>query len=251
MSQRLVGKVAIVTGGGQGIGRGIALALASAGADVALVGRTPATLEAVAAEVAERGGSASAHPADVGVRSEVDAVVAEVVALRGRLDLLVNNAQSIVFRTLEEATEEDLDLLYRSGVLGTFFCSRAALPHLRETKGSIVNLGTSASFTADPTFGPYAMAKEAIRAMTKVAASEWGPDGIRVNCICPSAASPAFLAYEEANPEAARAMAAARPLGRIGDPELDIGAAVVALASEDLRYLTGGTLMLNGGRVYL
>lgn len=251
MTARLADQVAIVTGAGQGIGRGVALALASAGAKVALLGRTSSKLEAVAEEVGARGGVATVRQVDVGARPEVDAAVESVVAELGRLDVLVNNAQSFVFRTLEDTTEEDLEMLYRSGVLGTFFCSRAALPHLRRTQGSIVNFGTSSAMTADPTFGPYAMAKEAIRAMTKVAASEWGPDGIRVNCICPSAASPAFLAYEQANPSAAQRMAAERPLGRIGDPEADIGGAVVALASDDMRYLTGATLMLNGGRVYL
>ncbi|MCB1038850.1 MAG: SDR family oxidoreductase [Acidimicrobiales bacterium] len=251
MSDRLQGRVAIVTGAGQGIGRGVALALAGEGARVALVGRTEAKVQAVAEEVGQRGGSAWAIHCDVSDRAQVDRMVQEVIEQAGQLDILVNNAQAFTFVSLEDCTVEDLDLLYRSGVLGTFHCSQAALPHLKERGGSIINFGTSSALTADPTFGPYAMAKEAIRAMTKVAASEWGPHGIRVNAVCPTALSPAFQAYADANPEAAAAMASARPLGRMGDPELDIGRAVVAIASDDLRYLTGATLMLNGGRVYL
>lgn len=251
MTARLEGHVAIVTGAGQGIGRGAALQLARAGAAVALAGRTASKLEVVAAEVEAEGGRALALPTDVTDRAQVDHLVATTVEAFGRVDVLVNSAQGFVFRTLEEATDDDIDLAYRSGVLGSLATMQACLPHLRARGGSIVNFGTSSAITGEPTFGPYAMAKEAIRALTRVAASEWGPHGIRVNCICPTAATPPYLAFEAANPDAAHQMAAARPLGRIGDPEADIGAAVVALASEDLRYLTGATLMLNGGRVYL
>ena len=241
----------IVTGAGQGIGRGVALAFADRGYRVAVVGRTPHKVERTRDEIAERGGSALALGCDVADRHQVDDMVARVVDEWGRLDVLVNNAQAFEFKLLDDCDADDVRLHYESGVLGTFHCMQAARPHLGRHGGSIVNFGTSSALTGEARFGPYVMAKEAIRGLTKVAATEWGPDGIRVNCVCPSAWSPAFEAYAAAHPDEARRMAEARPLGRMGDAEADIGRAVAALASSDFAYLTGATLMLNGGRVHL
>lgn len=241
-----------MTGAGQGIGRGIARALASDGALVVLAGRTLEKLESVATEIRSDGGDAIAVVCDVEVRSQVDHLVEQTVAAYGGLSILINNAQSFVFRTLEEMTEDDLAVAYRSGPIGTFHLMQASLPHLKAAGGgSIVNMATTAAFTGERTFGSYAMAKEAIRALTKVAATEWGPFDIRVNCVCPSASSPAYEEWTAANPDKAAELSALRPLGRMGDPLDDIGRAVAALVSDDMRYLTGGTLMLNGGRFYL
>ncbi|MFC5747932.1 SDR family NAD(P)-dependent oxidoreductase [Actinomadura rugatobispora] len=248
---RLEGKVALVTGAGQGVGRGVALALAEEGAAVVVTGRTESKLRAVVAEIAERGARAHAVSGDVGRREDVERMVAECLAAFGRLDVLVNNAQSSVQRLLEDTTDEDIDLAYRTGPLATFHAMRAALPHLREEGGSIVNFGSSTAVLGDPAFGSYAMAKEAIRGLTRTAAREWGRYGIRVNTVCPAALSPAAAEYRDADPERFEKVIRQIPLGRMGDPEPDIGRAVAALVSDDLSYLTGATLMLDGGRTIL
>lgn len=248
---RLDGTVAIVTGAGQGIGRGTAIALAKEGARVAVVGRTEHKVVQVAEEIAALGGVAEPLVCDVGHRDQVDAMVEATVERLGTVRALVNNAQDFVFKPLEEITEADLEITLSSGLMGSFNCMQACLPHLKVGGGSVVNMATSAGLTGEKTFGAYAMAKEAVRALTKVAATEWGPYGITVNAVCPSAISPAFEAFAEREPEVAARMAADRPLGRMGDAELDIGRAVVSLVSDDMRYLTGGTLMLTGGRVLL
>lgn len=248
---RLTETIAIVTGAGQGIGRGTALALAKEGARVTLAGRTESKLTAVAEEIRAAGGTALAVQCDIGLRPEVDSLVRATVDAFGGVNVLINNAQSFVFKRLEDLTEDDLDIAYRSGPIGAFNCMQACFPHLKVAGGSVVNMATSAGLTGEPTFGAYAMAKEAVRALTKVAANEWGPYGITVNAVCPSAISPAFEKFAKENPEVAERMAADRPLGRLGDPEKDIGRAVVSLVSPDMRYLTGATLMLTGGRVLL
>jgi 2-hydroxycyclohexanecarboxyl-CoA dehydrogenase len=245
---RLQGRVALVTGAGQGIGRGTALALAKEGASVALVGRTLSKCEAVAAEIADLGGTAVAIACDVGVREQVDAAVAATVRALGGIDILVNNAQSSVQAKLEDTTDEDIELAWRSGALATFYAMQAALPHLKASgRGSIVNFGSSTAIEGNVAFGAYAMAKEAIRGLSRVASREWGRFGIRVNVIVPNALSPSSQDFREAHPDRFARMEARVPLGRVGDPEADIGRAVVALAADDLTYLSGQTLMLTGG----
>jgi NAD(P)-dependent dehydrogenase (short-subunit alcohol dehydrogenase family) len=248
---RLAGKVALVTGAGQGVGRGIALALAAEGAAVTVTGRTESKLDSVAAEITARGARVHCVVGDVGRREDVERMVAECVSAFGRLDVLVNNAQSSVQRLLEDTSDDDVELAYRTGPLATFHAMRAALPHLQKEGGSVVNLGSSTAVEGEPTFGSYAMAKEAIRGLTRIAAREWGPYGIRVNAICPAALSPAAAAYRDADPDRFARIEAQIPLGRMGDPEQDIGRAVAALVSDDMAYLTGATLMLCGGRTLL
>lgn len=248
---RLSGKTALVTGGGQGVGRGIALALAAEGAAVVITGRTENKLKGTAEEIAERGGRAHIVAGDVGERRDVDRMVAETVREFGGLDVLVNNAQSSVQRRLEETSYDDVELTYRSGPLATFHAMRSALPHLKASRGSVVNLGSSAAVQGEVSFAAYAMAKEAIRGLTRVAAREWGAYGIRVNVVCPAALSPAAEEYFAAHPERAELVLAGIPLGRMGDPEADIGRAVAALVSDDMSYVTGATLMLEGGRTLI
>lgn len=248
---RLAGKTALVTGGGQGVGRGIALALAAEGAAVVITGRTESKLKDTAGEIAERGGRAYTVVGDVGDRADVDRMVAETVGEFGGLDILVNNAQASVQRRLEETSYDDVELAYRSGPLATFHAMRVALPHLKASRGSVVNLGSSAAVQGEVNFASYAMAKEAVRGLTRVAAREWGAYGIRVNVVCPAALSPAAEAYFTAHPDKAERVLAGIPLGRMGDPEADIGRAVAALVSDDMVYLTGATLMLEGGRTLI
>ena len=247
-SQRLDGHVALVTGAGQGIGRGVAFALAKEGAMVAVAGRTLAKCEAVAAEITDFGGEALPLVCDVSVRSQVEAAVSATVEAFGGLDVLVNNAQSSVQRSLEDTTDADVELAWQTGALGTLYAMQAALPHLRERGGgTIVNFGSSTAIEGNATFGSYAMAKEAIRGLSRVAAREWGRYGIRVNVIVPNALSPAAESFRDGSPERFARMQARIPLGRVGDPELDIGRAVVALASDELTYMSAQTLMLTGG----
>jgi len=245
---RLDGRIALVTGAGQGIGRGIALALAKEGAIVALAGRTVSKCDAVAEEVRRTGAKALALACDVSVRSQVEQAVTATVEAFGGLDVLVNNAQSSVQRSLEDTTDDDVELDWQTGALGTLYAMQASLPHLRARGGgAIVNFGSSTAIEGNATFGSYAMAKEAIRGLSRVAAREWGRYGIRVNVIVPNALSPAAESFRDNSPERFARMQARIPLGRVGDPESDIGRAVVALASDDLTYMSGQTLMLTGG----
>ena len=246
--QRLAGKVAVVTGAGQGVGRGIAIALAKEGASIAVLGRTLAKCEKVAAELEDLGVEALALACEVGDRAQVDQALDAVVQHFGGLDALVNNAQSSHQALLADVTDADVEECWRSGALGTLYAMQAALPHLKTRGGgTIINFGSSAAMDGAVTFGAYAMAKEAIRGLSRVAAREWGRYGIRVNVVVPNAMSPGSERFRDEHPERFAKMEAALPLGRVGDPELDIGRAVVALVSDDLSYLTGETLRLTGG----
>jgi NAD(P)-dependent dehydrogenase (short-subunit alcohol dehydrogenase family) len=244
--------VAIVTGGGQGVGRGVALALAAEGARVAVAGRTLDKCEAVAKEVAERGGVATAIRCDVSNRAEVDACVAATLAAWGRIDVLVNSAQSKKYGSVKRMTEDDVDEQWQSGPMGTLRFMQACLPHLIETKGSVVNLGSGSGLEAQAGMAAYAMVKESIRTLSRVAAVEWGRHGVRVNVICPLSDSPGLDEWRNEMPGAFESQVINRvPLGRVGDPEHDIGRAVVYLAGPDGRYVTGTTLMVDGGYTYL
>jgi NAD(P)-dependent dehydrogenase (short-subunit alcohol dehydrogenase family) len=244
-------KVAIVTGGGQGVGRGIARALAGRGAKVTVCGRTAATIESVQEEIRAAGGRAISVVCDVGDRDQVDAMVASTVRSHGPVDIVVNNAQVFALNLLEDLTEHDIEVSFRSGVMGTYYTMQACFPYLKASGGSIVNLGSAGAFVGKPTDAAYAITKEGIRGLSKVAAREWGKYDIRVNVICPWASSPSTDQHYADHPDEWAEVIGSVPLGRYGDPLEDIGNAVVALVSDDMRYLTGATLMLNGGRVFL
>lgn len=249
MSARLDGKTAIVTGAAQGIGRGVALAIAGDGARVALLDVNEDGAVGVADEVRARGGRAVALGCDVGDRDRVSAAVGDVVEHFGALDIVVNNACAAVTDVpVVELTDADMDLAWRSGVLASLYLMQAGYQHLRATSGSVINFGSIAGPFGMAGCGAYGPAKEAIRSLTKVAAREWGPDGIRVNAVCPNADSPARQRWRAEHREAAATAEVENiPLGRIGDCEQDIGRAVTFLASDDARYITGHTLMVDGG----
>jgi NAD(P)-dependent dehydrogenase (short-subunit alcohol dehydrogenase family) len=248
----LVGRVALVTGAGQGVGQGIALALAAEGVNVAVLGRTVAKLEETCGLLRARGVEAEAFACDVADTEAVPAVVEEVVARFGRLDILVNNAWAGAYGPLLELSDKAFRKGFETGPFATFAFMRAAHPHLKASgDGSIVNLVTSAMVRWDPTtYGAYAAAKTALRSLSRTAAVEWAPDGIRVNAIAPHALSPGLQWWTEQNPEEAAEFVAAIPMRRIGDCEDDIGRAVIALVGPDLRYLTGATIPLDGGQAF-
>lgn len=244
----LDGRVAVVTGAGQGIGRGIALALAAAGAGVAVVGRTPATITAVADEITARGGRADAFVCDVTDGDAVTELVRSVADRLGTISVLVNNAQTPAPGLLLDVDEAAYRGAMESGPTATWRMMRACHPHLRGG-GSIVNLGSAAGIRWDPTgTGAYAAAKEAVRVLTRTAACEWARDGIRVNAILPLAGSAAMTEWCRREPDAAASYLATVPLGRLGDPETDIGPAVVFLCSDAARYITGHALPVDGGQ---
>jgi len=247
----LTGRAAIVTGGGQGLGRAIALVLSGRGAAVAINGRTRSKLDAVVAEIEEAGGRALAVTADVANRAEVDSTIAAAVEAFGGVDILINNAQATTGGTrVIDIDDGALDLYFGSGARGTLYAMQACHPVMKERGGGcIVNFGSSTAIAGDPAFGAYAMTKEAIRGLSRVAAREWGRDNIRVNVICPAALTESAEGFRDDHPEAYAAMLKTVPLRRMGDPAADIANAVAALVSDDMQYLTGATVMLDGGRL--
>ena len=246
----LQGKVALVTGGGQGVGQGIAYALAAAGVKVAVAGRTLGTLEQTCAEIRRRGGSAEAIVCDVMRKDDIEHCVAQVVARFGALNILINNAQVVPLGPILEVSDEAFMQGVDSGPLATLRMMRACYPYLKGA-GAVVNLASSAAVRWDASgYGAYAAVKEAIRALTRAAACEWGAAGIRVNAIAPHALSPGMAGWIDAHPDEAAEFIKTIPLQRVGDCERDIGRAVVFLVGADAGYLTGATLPLDGGQAY-
>jgi NAD(P)-dependent dehydrogenase (short-subunit alcohol dehydrogenase family) len=250
----LAGKVAIVTGAGSGVGRGASVALARAGARVVVSSRTVAKCQTVVEEIEAAGGTATAIECDVRVREHVDASVARALDAYGGIDALVNAADDpIVDVPLLDLTEDDMLASWRTGLMGTLRFTQACVPHmLKRGEGVIVNVASGAGLLAPPGMGAYSAAQEAIRSLTRTAAVELGPLGIRVNVICPVATGSESLdRWIARDPTRVQAYVANTPLRRIGDPVEDIGEGVVFLCGSQSRYVTGTTLMLDGGRSYL
>ena len=253
---KLEGKVAIVTGGGRGIGRGIALAFAKEGAKVAIAEINPKTCEEAANEVRQLGTECLGLVCNVGDYGQVKKMVEEVVAKFGPVDILVNNAIGLYPGSpVEEHRDEDWDVSLQQGVKATWYCCKAVFPYMKDRGGKIINFGSGAGIMGTEKTAAYAATKEAIRGFSRVAAREWGKYKININVICPFALTPAYAGYLNARPEEKDRLIAGitqgHPLGRIGDPEKDIGRVAVFLASEDADYLTGQTLCVDGGSIML
>lgn len=253
MSGRLEGKVSIVTGAGQGVGRGIALAFAREDATVLVAELNERTGTAVVQEIEGLGQRARFAHCDVTSRASIDAAVVACVETFGGIDVLVNNAQvaNPAPVPLMEHTDELVDLCFGTGYRASLHFMQACYPHLKERRGRVINLGSAAGLDGMAGQAAYGANKEAIRALSKTAAREWGPDGINVNVLCPFARSPGVERFLELAPEMEQRLTAGNPIARIGDCERDIGPAAVFLASDDSRYITGHTLPADGGALML
>jgi NAD(P)-dependent dehydrogenase (short-subunit alcohol dehydrogenase family) len=247
----LDGRVALITGAGQGVGQGIAFALAGEGATVAVTGRTMSKLDDTVAEIRRRGGKAKAFACEVTAKAELERCVTEVVEAFGGINILVNNAQLVPLGAMLEVTDEAFTDGFVSGPLASMRLMRLCHPHLKGD-GVIINLATGAAFRQDSArYGAYAAVKEAIRALSRAAACEWGTDNIRVNTIVPFAMSKGLEGWMQAVPEEAAAFFATVPLRHAGDCESEIGRAVVAICGPDFRYITGQTIAIDGGQANL
>jgi NAD(P)-dependent dehydrogenase (short-subunit alcohol dehydrogenase family) len=244
----LADKVALVTGAGQGVGQGIALALAAEGARVAVTGRTLSKLETTCKLIEERGGQALPVECQVKSLSSLESCVDTVVSQFGDLQILVNNAQEVPLGTLHQVTDEAFTAGFESGPLATLRMMKLCYPHLKGD-GVIINLASSAGKRWDMSgYGAYAATKEAIRSLTRAAACEWGPEGIRTNVILPHALSPGLKWWMENNPEEAEAFVNTIPQRRVGDCEDDIGRFVAMLCSDACAYVNGQSIGLDGGQ---
>jgi NAD(P)-dependent dehydrogenase (short-subunit alcohol dehydrogenase family) len=250
---RLAGRTAVVTGGAQGLGRGIALAFASEGANVVLADVQVELARATASEVAARGVDADSFRCDVSIRCDVDAMVRYAADRFGRIVVLVNCAHQVVSGVpIEAMTDELMNTSWTTGALGTLACMQACFPHLRARGGSIINIGSGAGIEGLAGYAAYAPVKEAIRCLTKVAAREWGHHQIRVNTLCPHAATPPWEKFASDQPARATAFVERNALGwGPGDPETHIGRTAVFLASSDSDFVTGQTLFVDGGSYLL
>jgi meso-butanediol dehydrogenase / (S,S)-butanediol dehydrogenase / diacetyl reductase len=248
---KLKGKVALVTGAGQGVGQGIAFALAQEGVAVAVTGRTLSKVEATAAEIVKRGGKARALECDVKDAASLQRSVEQTVKQLGGLNILVNNAQEVPLGPLLGVSDEGFTNGWDSGPLATFRLMKLSHPHLKGG-GCIINLASPAAMRWDASnYGVYAAVKEAIRSLTRAAACEWAKDGIRTNAILPLANSPGMEWWTREHPQEAAAFIATVPMQRVGECEADIGRFVVSLCSDDCRYINGQSIAVDGGQAYL
>lgn len=247
--KKLENNVTIITGGGKGIGFGLAQAFAAEGSDLVITGRTESRLlEAKEQLEAKFGIRVLPIVADGADEDAIRNVVAKTIETFGKINTLVNNAQ--VSRSglpLVDHTREDFDLAIYSGLYAAFFYMRECFPYLKETKGSVINFASGAGLFGKLGQASYAAAKEGIRGMSRVAAAEWGPDGVRVNVICPLAMTESLREWKENYPELFEKTIQGIPLGRFADPRNDIGRVCVFLASDDASYVTGETITLQGG----
>lgn len=258
----LKGKTAVITGAGRAvlkdgrcgsIGYGIATAYAKEGANLVITGRNGKKLEDAKAELEEKYGiHVLTVQADINAGADnltvANDVVRQAVEVFGGIQVLINNAQASASGvTLADHTMEQFDLAMYSGLYAAFCYMKACYPYLKESRGSVINFASGAGLFGNYGQCAYAAAKEGIRGLSRVAATEWGADGINVNVICPLAWTAQLEQFEAAYPEAFKQNVKMPPMGHYGDPELEIGRVCVQLAMPDFKYLSGETLTLEGG----
>lgn len=242
-------RIAIVTGSGQGLGRGIASAMAAHGATVVVLDLDADKVNSTCRDIVATGAEAIPVVADVTDREQVDAGIATVVEKFHSIDILVNNAIATNSGQIpfEKYTPQQLAVSYEVGQMGTVNLMQACFPYMKERGGSIINFGSAAGVEGHVGMLGYAAAKEGIRGITRVAAHEWGQFNIRVNSVLPFGMSEGARAYAEAQPEVFAEQLQKVPLRRAGDPQQDVGNAVVALASDLMAWTTGATIPIDGG----
>lgn len=258
----LKGKTAIITGAGfaalsdgrcGSIGYGIATAYAKRGANLVITGRNVAKLEKAKEELERLYGiKVLAISADISEGSDNEkiakGVIDKTIEVFGRIDVLINNAQASASGvSIQDHTTEQFNLAMYSGLYATFYYMKACYPYLKETKGSIINFASGAGLFGNYGQCSYAAAKEAIRGLSRVAATEWAKDGINTNVVCPLAWTAQLENFQNAYPEAFKENVKMPPAGHYGDTELEIGNVCVQLASPDFKYMNGETLTLEGG----
>jgi NAD(P)-dependent dehydrogenase (short-subunit alcohol dehydrogenase family) len=249
MSQRIKDKVAIISGGGTGIGAATARLFASEGATVAICGRSIEPLQAVAQEIKDAGGRADFQSVDVSDDVQFTAFVESTREKHGRLDIIVNNAFGMVVGMLEDMSTEDWHAAFSTTLDATFYGIRAAMPIMaKQGRGSIINIGSSASHGGQPALGAYGAAKAAIENLTRTAAIEGAVRNVRVNTVTPGfiATEPVKAAYTE--PATLRAIESIIPLGRMGEPE-EVANAILFLGSDESSFITGACLVVDGGNL--
>lgn len=258
----LTGKTAIITGAGRAvlsngrcgsIGYGIATAYAKEGANIVITGRNVKKLEDAKEELERLYGiKVLIVQADVNESADNEKVVGNVVEQTmdafGRIDVLINNAQASASGVpLAEHTTDQFNLSMYSGLYAVFYYMKACYPHLKETKGSVINFASGAGLFGNYGQCAYAAAKEGIRGLSRVAATEWARDGINVNIVCPLAWTAQLEQFQNTYPDAFEKNVHTPPAGHFGDSEDEIGRVCVQLASPDFKYMTGETLTLEGG----
>ena len=243
----LSGKAAIVTGGGRGIGRAIALGLARSGASVVIASRTQKEIEGVAGEIQQLGGKALALVTDLTVNEQSENLVNSTVKEFGKIDILVNNAARSFMRSLLDLREDGWDKAFDTNVKAVWLLSRAAARKMIEQKsGKIINITTVGAEKAEAGMAAYGCSKAALKMLTRCMAREWAQYGIQVNAVGPGLTRTDFSKPIWSNPEVAKHVAAAIPMGRLAEPEEIVGS-VLFLASDAARFITGHSLYVDGG----
>jgi NAD(P)-dependent dehydrogenase (short-subunit alcohol dehydrogenase family) len=247
-SFKLNGKVALVTGGARGLGQTMALALAEAGADIALVGRSREACEAAAAEIAKATGrKARAFSGDVCVAADVTRIAAEVTAACGSIDILINNAGTNIRGTIDKLSEADWDTVVDTNLKGPFLCAKAIGPQMvARGWGRVINLGSIMSVIALPGRAPYCSSKAGVVGLTRVLALEWAGSGVTCNAICPGPFATEMNRQLLNDPVAYQQFVSQIPLGRWGELDEMAGAAVF-LASDASSFVTGSSVFVDGG----